>query len=101
MRRTKMSSTHKANSTDPQEGLNGAGEIRMIHMADVHLGYTGPASLLFREGEKEVGRYVREVDIERAFRKMTQRILAEENPPVDLVVIAGDLFHRSAPLPTA
>lgn len=74
--------------------------IRLIHLADIHLGYTGSASLVCREDEKEPGRYLREVDIETAVSKMTRTII-DEQPAVDLVVIAGDLFHRSAPYPRA
>jgi DNA repair exonuclease SbcCD nuclease subunit len=74
--------------------------IRLIHMADIHLGYTGSISLICRENEKEAGRYLREVDIETAVSKMTIAIINEQ-PRVDLVIIAGDLFHRSAPYPRA
>lgn len=80
-------------------------EVRLIHLADIHLGYTGPANLTFREGEvvagrSVAGRYVREVDIEQSLQRTTRQII-EASPPVDLVVIAGDLFHRYAPLPRA
>src|SRR5258708_1577541 len=74
--------------------------IRLIHMADIHLGYTGSISLICRENEKEAGRYLREVDIETAVSKMTRAIISEQ-PRIDLVIIAGDLFHRSAPYPRA
>lgn len=75
-------------------------DIRLIHMADIHLGYTGSVSLIFGEGEQYAGRYVREVDIEQAVRRLTEAI-RNTQPSVDVVVIAGDLFHRSAPLPRA
>lgn len=74
--------------------------LRLIHMADIHLGYTGSVSLICRENEAEPGHSLREVDIETAVRKMTRTIL-DEQPRVDLVVIAGDLFHRSTPYPRA
>ena len=74
--------------------------IRLIHVADIHLGYTGSTSLLFGADESSAGRYIREVDIERAVKWFTKCVIAEQ-PPVDLVVIAGDLFHRSVPLPRA
>jgi DNA repair exonuclease SbcCD nuclease subunit len=73
-------------------------EIRLIHLADIHLGYS--TSLIFGEKEKFAGRYVREVDIEQAVIQLTERLIAEQ-PTVDVVVIAGDLFHKSAPLPRA
>src|SRR5258708_34553375 len=77
-------------------------EIRLIHLADIHLGFPGPTSLIFNASEQEeaVGRYVREVDIERAVGRMVKAIVHEQ-PPVDVVVIAGDLFHRPAPYPRA
>lgn len=75
-------------------------DIRLIHLADIHLGYTGSVSLVFGQGEKYAGRYVREVDIEQAVRRITKKITAEQ-PSIDVVVIAGDLFHRSVPLPRA
>lgn len=75
-------------------------DIRLVHLADVHLGYTGSISLVFGENEQAAGRYVREVDIENALERLTKDIIAQQ-PPVDVVVIAGDLFHRSAPLPRA
>ncbi len=75
-------------------------EIRIIHLADIHLGYTGPANLIFGEEEPSAGRYVREVDIEQSVKRITKQII-EAQPAVDVVLIAGDLFHRSAPLPRA
>jgi DNA repair exonuclease SbcCD nuclease subunit len=74
--------------------------IRLIHVADIHLGFTGSTSLVFGAEEPSAGRYVREVDIERAVKWFTKRVI-DEQPPVDIVVIAGDLFHRSVPLPRA
>jgi len=76
--------------------------IRLIHLADIHLGFTGPANLVLgeTENEKAAGRYLREVDIEEAVRKMTIAIIRAQ-PPIDVVVIAGDFFHRPAPYPRA
>jgi Calcineurin-like phosphoesterase len=77
-------------------------DIRVIHLADIHLGFPGPSSLIVKASEQDEvpGRYVREVDIERAVGRMVKAIVYEE-PPVDVVVIAGDLFHRPAPYPRA
>ncbi len=75
-------------------------DIRLIHLADIHLGYTGNVNLVFGEEDKTPGRYVREVDIEDAVRAMTLRIISLQ-PSADIVVIAGDLFHRVAPSPRA
>jgi DNA repair exonuclease SbcCD nuclease subunit len=81
----------------------GMGNIRLIHFADIHLGFTGPTNLVLNEKENPTaaGRYVREVDIEEAVRKMTKEIVSEQYPPVDVVLIAGDLFHRPTPYPRA
>ncbi|MFL5691030.1 MAG: exonuclease SbcCD subunit D [Ktedonobacteraceae bacterium] len=78
----------------------GQNTIRLIHLADIHLGYRGSTSLICRDDEKEPGRYLREVDIESAVSKMTLMIINEQ-PAVDVVVIAGDLFHHSTPYPRA
>jgi DNA repair exonuclease SbcCD nuclease subunit len=77
-------------------------EIRLIHLADIHLGFPGPTSLVHGVSEQEEapGRYVREVDIERAVGRMVKAIVHEQ-PVIDIVVIAGDLFHRPAPYPRA
>ncbi len=77
-------------------------QIRLLHLADIHLGFTGPTSLVFQASEQSEtpGRYVREVDIENAVASMVKAIVYEQ-PPVDVVVIAGDLFHRPAPYPRA
>lgn len=76
--------------------------IRLIHFADIHLGFTGPTNLVLDEAEnpEAAGRYVREVDIEEAVKRMTKSIIHAQ-PIVDVVVIAGDLFHRPAPYPRA
>src|SRR5579885_979663 len=81
----------------------GISNIRLIHFADIHLGFTGPTNLVLNEAENSgaAGRYVREVDIEEAVRTMTKVIVNEQNPPVDVVLIAGDLFHRPSPSPRA
>lgn len=73
--------------------------IRIIHIADLHLGFTGLPTLLMSEGE-QAGRPVREVDVERAAAWMADTI-PRLAPAVDLVLVAGDLFHRSNPLPRA
>ncbi len=78
------------------------GQIRLLHLADIHLGFTGPTNLVLGATEQKdsPGRYVREVDIERAIANIVKAIVHEQ-PPVDIVVIAGDLFHRPAPYPRA
>jgi DNA repair exonuclease SbcCD nuclease subunit len=75
-------------------------KIRLIHLADIHLGYTGSTNLVFGENEKYRGRYIREVDIEQSVERLT-RTITDEQPPVHIVVVAGDLFHRSTPYPRA
>lgn len=76
------------------EATNGT-SIRLIHLADIHLGATSPTAVLTPDG-----RYQREVDIELSLRDLL-RSLRDASPPVDLVVIAGDLFHRATPYPRA
>lgn len=73
------------------------GEIRLVHVADVHLGFQ--TSLTIDAGNA-AGRPLREVDIEKALVRLTKNILAAD-PPVDLVVVAGDLFHSNTPRPFA
>jgi DNA repair exonuclease SbcCD nuclease subunit len=77
-------------------------EIRLIHLADIHLGFTGPTNLTVNatENAKAAGRYLREVDIETAFNNMRKAIITAQ-PEVDIVLIAGDLFHKPAPYPPA
>src|SRR5579883_623746 len=77
-------------------------KIRLIHVADLHIGFTGPSNLILTENEDpaQPGRYVREVDIENAVSRITDAIIAAQ-PPVDIVLIAGDLFHKPAPSPRA
>ena len=77
-------------------------DARLIHFADIHLGFTGPTNLVLTKAENAgaAGRSVREVDIEETVKRMT-RDLVHAQPAVDMVVIAGDLFHRSVPYPRA
>lgn len=72
--------------------------IRLFHLADLHIGFSGPQNLVFGKDEQRAGRFVREVDIELAVRAMVRRAI-EADPPVDAVLIAGDLFHRPVPWP--
>jgi DNA repair exonuclease SbcCD nuclease subunit len=74
--------------------------IRILHIADLHLGYSGPAHLLVQGEDGDAGRPVREVDIERACEWIVHQASALK-PAVDLVLIAGDLFHRANPTPKA
>jgi hypothetical protein len=75
--------------------------IRLLHLADLHLGYPGPANFVVEQDKSRyAGRYVRDVDIELATIGMIDAILALQ-PKVDVVVIAGDLFHRADPRPRA
>ncbi|GGR30276.1 metallophosphoesterase family protein [Deinococcus ruber] len=73
--------------------------IRIVHIADIHLGFTGQGQPLVEDGP-HAGRPLREVDVEQAVTWLGSTIL-EQDPPVDLVLIAGDLFHRANPLPHA
>jgi DNA repair exonuclease SbcCD nuclease subunit len=77
-------------------------QIRLLHLADIHLGFTGPTSLVLKASEHSntPGRYVREVDIETAVANIVKAAVCEQ-PPIDIVVLAGDLFHRPAPYPRA
>ncbi|GLV54332.1 hypothetical protein KDH_11800 [Dictyobacter sp. S3.2.2.5] len=76
--------------------------IRLIHLADLHLGYSGPNNLLVTEAEstQKAGRYLREVDIEHAVQNITAEIVSAQ-PPVDIVLLAGDIFHKPSPSPRA
>lgn len=62
--------------------------MRLGHMSDCHLG--------FRQGYRstEHGLNQREADVARAFRATVDGILAQK---VDMVCIAGDLFHTVRP----
>jgi len=79
--------------------------IRMIHLADLHIGTTRNSSLRFKAGEQFSGRsvggrYVRQVDLEQAVEWLIQT-LPNQQPNVDIVVIAGDLFDTCVPPPRA
>ena len=74
--------------------------LQFIHLADLHLGYSGPKQLVFSDKERYAGRYVREVDIEKAIEGLTLEIMRRQ-PKIDVVMIAGDLFHKATPYPRA
>jgi 3',5'-cyclic AMP phosphodiesterase CpdA len=63
--------------------------MRLIHFADIHLGFTGPTNLIVTKAESAgaAGRYVREVDIEETVKRM-MRDLGHAQPAIDMVVIA-------------
>ena len=63
--------------------------IRIAHISDTHLGYRAHYRL------DANGRNVRAVDIEQAYARAIDSILA--NGPIDLVVHTGDVFHQSRP----
>jgi len=92
----------QVNVGQKREPGNRMSGIRLIHFADIHLGFTGPTNLILTKTEnaEATGRYVREVDIEESVKRLT-RDLGHSQPAVDIVVIAGDLFHRSVPYPRA
>ncbi len=85
-----------------REPGDGKGDIRLIHFADIHLGFTGPTNLVLGNAENAgaAGRYMREVDIEETVKRMMEDVIHAQ-PAVDMVVIAGDLFHKSVPYPRA
>ena len=62
--------------------------LRLCHLADVHLGYRRFSRLT------KLGFNQREVDVNLAFREAIDRILSLKP---DLVIIAGDLFHSVRP----
>ncbi|OGI02538.1 MAG: hypothetical protein A2Y25_07045 [Candidatus Melainabacteria bacterium GWF2_37_15] len=62
--------------------------MRLVHLADLHLGYRAYNKLTSK------GLNIRERDVIRAFKECLDRIAAI-NP--DLILIAGDIFHRPRP----
>lgn len=63
-------------------------EIKIIHLADVHLGYRRYTKL------DKNGVNQREVDVAASFREAITRIIARKP---NIVIIAGDLFHSVRP----
>jgi DNA repair exonuclease SbcCD nuclease subunit len=63
--------------------------VRIAHISDSHLGYRA-----LNKMEPESGRNQRTVDVERAFTRTVDDILARKP---DGVVHSGDLFHHSRP----
>ena len=57
--------------------------MKFIHIADVHLGVTPDAGMLWSE--------TRSRDIWNSFRLVIEQARVQR---VDLLLIAGDLFHR-------
>jgi DNA repair exonuclease SbcCD nuclease subunit len=63
--------------------------LRIAHVADTHLGYSG-----YGRSAPESGRNQRLVDFEHAFEAVISDILTRN---VDLVIHAGDVFHHTRP----
>jgi DNA repair exonuclease SbcCD nuclease subunit len=63
--------------------------IKIAHMADTHLGYRGLTKV-----DPETDRNQRSVDVELAYERAIDGILAEAP---DLVVHSGDVFHHTRP----
>lgn len=63
--------------------------MRIAHMGDTHLGYRA-----LGRSDPETGRNQRAVDVERAFERVIDDVLARQ---VDLVIHAGDAFHSTRP----
>ena len=38
-------------------------DIRLVHIADTHIGYAGSRSLVFGDGERSAGRYVEKLTL--------------------------------------
>jgi len=62
--------------------------MKIVHLADLHLGYRAYNRL------DENGYNQREIDVINAFRESLRKIV-EIQP--DLIIIAGDVFHRPRP----
>lgn len=62
--------------------------MKIVHLADLHLGYKAYNRL------NENGFNLREIDVFEAFREALRKIV-EINP--DLIIFAGDVFHRPRP----
>jgi len=62
--------------------------MKLVHLADLHIGYRAYNKLTSK------GLNVRERDVIKAFKESLDRIV-EINP--DLILIAGDVFHRPRP----
>lgn len=75
---------------DAESGVTvkGKPELRICHLADVHLGYRRYNKLT------KGGLNQREVDVSRAFREAIDRTIALRP---HLTIIAGDLFHAVRP----
>ncbi|HET7583896.1 MAG TPA: metallophosphoesterase [Gemmatimonadaceae bacterium] len=63
--------------------------MRLVHLADLHLGYRQYHRLT------PTGLNLREADVARAFRRAVDRIV-EIRP--DIVTVAGDVFHSVRPM---
>ncbi|GEM50041.1 metallophosphoesterase family protein [Deinococcus cellulosilyticus] len=73
--------------------------IRVIHLSDLHLGFQGPSNLTVPDGP-HAGVPLRQHDLENAVEWLCSN-LVQQPVPVNVVLIAGDVFDRSNPLPRA
>ncbi|MFH0703009.1 MAG: exonuclease SbcCD subunit D [bacterium] len=62
--------------------------MKIVHLADIHLGYRAYSKL------SSDGFNIREKDVLRAFNEALEKI-SKINP--DLIIISGDVFHRPRP----
>ncbi len=65
------------------------GTFRLAHISDTHLGYRAMG-----KPDPETGRNQRTVDVERAFTRLIDDLIARR---VDGVIHSGDVFHHSRP----
>ncbi len=71
--------------------------IRLAHVADLHLGYSA-----LREWRTPEGRNQREEDTYAAWHRTVESIITEnEDESIDVVLIAGDIFHAPLASPRA
>ena len=69
--------------------------MRLAHLADLHLGFRAYHRLVPGRDGGAAPRYnAREYDVATAFRTALDRIIELE---VDLVLVAGDVFHTVRP----
>jgi exonuclease SbcD len=69
--------------------------IKFIHLSDIHIGFETHGKIITEQGK--TGRNTRLEDVLRSLDSVVDTAIKES---VDLVLIAGDVFHRENPHPT-